>query len=355
MPEYLPADLEEEKMKKGTVLVFCLVLVSLFIFTGCGSKKSDSLTIYCALPESEIPTYLDAFEASSGIEVNFVRLSAGEILSKIQVEKNNPQASVWYGGNCDTFIAAAKSDLLEPYKSPALTDVPSNYSDPDGYWSPVYVGALSFAVDKDWFAEKGYSYPASWEDLLKPEFEGQISMAHPGSSGTAYTILATIVQMKGEDKAMEYFKALNSNVRQYTKSGSAPPKNVGLGEASIGLSFSHDCLKPASQGYPVELSFPKEGTGYEIGAIALIKNGPAEEVENAKKFIDWTLSKEGQDVYSTNNSFRLPVNKTSKVPEGAVNINDLKVIDYDFTWAGNNRKRLIEKFSEVVAAKENLK
>ncbi len=342
-------------MKKLTILLICLVLVSFVVFTGCSSKKSNELTIYCALPESEIPSYLSAFEAETGITVNFVRLSAGEILSKVQVEKNNPQASVWYGGNCDTFIAGAKSDLLEPYKSAELKNIPANYADPDGYWSPVYVGALSFAVDREWFASKGLEYPASWEDLLKPEFKGQISMAHPGSSGTAYTILATIVQMKGEDEAMEYFKKFNENIRQYTKSGSAPPKNVALGEASIGLAFSHDCLKPSAQGYPVELSFPSEGTGYEIGAIALIKNGPEEEVENAKKFIDFALSKAGQDVYSTNKSFRLPVNKNAVVPEGAVNIADLKVIDYDFTWAGNNRKRLIEKFSEVVAAKENLK
>ena len=342
-------------MKKSAILLICLVLTAFFVFSGCSDKKSNELTIYSAFPESEIPSYLEAFEKETGIKVNFVRLSAGEVLSKIQVEKNNPQASVWYGGPCDTFIAAAKAGLLEAYKSPSLENVPENYTDPEGYWSPIYVGALTFAVDRDWFAKKGIEYPTSWEDLLKPEFKGQISMAHPGSSGTAYTILSTLVQMKGEDAAMEYFTKLNENIRQYTKSGSAPPKNVGLGEAAIGLSFSHDSLKPSAQGYPVELSFPKEGTGYEIGAIALIKNAPEEELENAKKFVDWTLSKAGQDVYSTNNSFRLPVNKTAVVPEGAVNIADLPVIDYDFTWAGDNRKRLIEKFTEVVAAKENLK
>lgn len=323
--------------------------------TGCSKEESKELTIYCALPESEIPTYLDAFKKDTGITVNFVRLSAGEIYSKIQVEKNNPQASIWHGGNCDTFIAASKAGLLEQYKSPELENIPEVYRDPENYWSPVYVGALSFAVDKNWFAEKNLAYPASWDDLLKEEFRGQISMAHPGSSGTSYTILATIVQMMGEEKAFEYFRKLNSNVRQYTKSGSAPPKNVALGEAAIGLAFSHDCLKPAAEGYPVELSFPLDGTGYEIGAIALIKNGPASERSNAEKFIDWCLSKAGQDVYSTNNSFRLPVNRLSTPPEGAVNISDLKVINYDFIWAGENRTRLIEEFTNAVASKENLK
>ncbi len=353
-------------MRTKIIAAVSVALVTVCLLAGCekksessadGSavKQSKELTMYCALPETEIPSFIDAFKEDTGITVNFVRLSAGEILSKIQVEKNNPQASIWYGGNCDSFIAAANNDLLEAYRSPELANIPEAYQDPIGYWSPVYVGALAFAVDKDWFASKGLEYPKSWKDLLKPEFEGQISMAHPGSSGTAYTILATMVQMLGEEEAMAYMKELNKNIRQYTKSGSAPPKNVGLGEAAIGLAFSHDCLKPAVQGYPVEVSFANDGTGYEIGAIAMIKNGPEDEVENAKAFIDWVLSKKGQDIYSTNNSFRLPVNSTAVVPDGAINISDLPVIEYDFLWAGENRTRLIDKFSEVVAAKENLK
>lgn len=340
-------------MRKKIMLI--MVFALMMILSACGSKSSKELTIYTALPESEIPTYLDAFKEETGITVNYVRLSAGEILSKLQVEKNNPQASIWYGGSGDTFIAAKDKDVLEAYKSSELSNMPENYVDEDGLWSPIYVGALAFACDKEWFEKEGLEYPKSWEDLLKPEFKGQISMAHPGSSGTAYTVLSTVVQLKGEEEAWEYFKSFDENIRQYTKSGSAPPKNVALGEASIGIAFSHDCLKPTAEGYPVELSFPEDGTGYEIGGIALIKNGPKGEVENAKKFIDWALSKKGQDIYATNNSFRLPVNTTATAPEGVVKISDLKVIDYKFKWSGENRKRLVEDFTSKVANKDNLK
>lgn len=343
---------------RGLVLILTLFVLAQAGLSASGdgeTQGSKRLTIYCALPETEIPSYVEAFKAETGITVDYVRLSAGEVLSKVQVEKNNPQASVWYGGNCDTFIAAAGSGLLEKYTSPEVKNIPESYRDPDGFWSPVYVGALAFAVDTGWFKERGIPYPTSWADLLDPVYKDQISMAHPGSSGTAYTILATLVQMMGEEDAMDYLKSLNSNIRQYTKSGSAPPKNVGLGEAAVGLAFSHDCLKPAQQGYPVALSFPSEGTGYEIGAIALIKNGPAEEQANARLFIDWVLSKTGQDIYSTNDSFRLPVNVNAVVPEGAINIKDLPIIGYDFVWAGENRKRLIDEFTQVVANADNLK
>ena len=344
-------------MRKLLLLGMILTLTLTGVFAGGQNEGEayDRLTIYCALPETEIPSYIEAFKAETGITVDYVRLSAGEVLSKIQVEKNNPQASVWYGGNCDTFIAAANMGLLEPYASQELKNIPESYQDPDNFWAPVYVGALAFAVDRDWFKAKGYDYPASWNDLLKPEFKNMISMAHPGSSGTAYTILATMVQMLGEEEAFAYLAKLDDNIRQYTKSGSAPPKDVGLGEAAVGLSFSHDCLKPAVQGYPVEVTFPKEGTGYEIGAIALIKNAPARELENAKIFIDWVLSKKGQDIYSQNSSFRLPVNVNAVVPQGAINIKDLPIINYDFIWAGENRARLIEKFTATIANKDNLK
>ena len=356
------------RMRK-TFTLFMIMIFVVCIFTACGSQNTGSqstnteeekpqhkeLTVYTSLPESEVPVYMNAFQDATGIKINYVRLSAGEVLTKLQVEKNNPQASVWHGGPADTFIAAAKDGLLAKYESPELKNIPDSYIDKEGYWSPIYVGALSFAVDKIWFEKNKLEYPTSWDDLLKPEFKGQISISHPGSSGTAYTVLATLVQMKGEEATWEYLKKLNQNVRQYTKSGSAPPKVVALGEAAIGISFSHDSLKPTAEGYPIELSFPKEGTGYEIGAIALISGGPEKELDNAEKFIDWCLSKEGQELYEDSQSFRMPVNKDAQPPKGAVKIDELKVIDYDFVWAGENRKRLVEEFTNKVANQDNLK
>lgn len=346
-----------KKGSKRLVVISFLLLLTMMTTIACSptSQSSKELTIYTALPDTELPVYLNAFEAKTGIRVNYVRLSAGEILAKLQVEKNNPQATVWYGGPIDTFIAAKDEGLLEKYESPEVVNVKEEYRDPEGYWSPFYVGALGFAVNKDWFASKGLSYPESWDDLLKPEFKDEISMAHPGSSGTAYSVLATILQIKGEEAGWEYFKKFNDNVRQYTKSGSAPAKNVSLGEASIGVVFSHDGLKPTAEGYPVEVVFPKEGTGYEVGGVALIKNGPAAEQENAKKFIDWVLSKEGQELFEDSKSFRLPVNVNAEPPKGAIKISDLEVINYDFNWAGENRVRLVEEFTNKIANQDDLK
>ncbi|TXT50102.1 MAG: iron(III) transport system substrate-binding protein [Spirochaetes bacterium] len=341
-------------MRRVFSLALVLALAAL-PFSAYSQSDYKQLTVYTALPESELPTYFSEFQKETGIKIQYVRLSAGELLTRVQAEKNNPQASVWFGGSFDNFVPAGKAGLLEAYQSPELKNIPKEFHDPAGFANPFYVGAIAFACNTEWFKKRGLPYPTSWEDLLKPEFKGQISIAHPGTSGTSYTILATIVQMRGEADSWKYFAALNQNVRQYTKSGATPPMDVGLGEAAIGITFSHDGLKPAFEGYPVALSFPKDGTGYEIGCTALIKGAPAREVANAKRFIDWILSKKGQELFETSKSFRLPVNRLATPPKGAIDTESLKVIPYNFIWAGENRKRLVEEFSKVVAAANNLK
>ena len=354
-------------MRKFLVILIFLA-VSVALFAGGSSAPSSSapaasqapaykeLTIYSAMPDVEIPTYVNAFEKDTGIKVNYVRLSAGEMMARIMAERANPQASVMHGGSSDTYIAANKEGLLEAYQSPERANIPEQYRDAAGVWNPIYVGAICFACNSKWFAEKKLPYPKSWEDLTKPEFKGQVSMAHPSTSGTSYTVLATIIQLfPDREKAWDYLKRLNVNVRQYTKAGAAPPIEVGLGEAAIAITFSHDGLKPAMEGYPVELSFPSDGTGFEVGAMALIKNGFAKEQENARKFIDWSMSVRGQELYIDSKSNRLPVNTKAKVTPGLISLDKIAIVKYDAVWAGENKLDLVKQFGEKVDNAANLK
>ena len=325
------------KQSKRLFALLLTLAMTLGMLTACGGGNSDTssegdggessgsneLTVYTAFPEAEVAYYFNAFEEATGIKVNALRLSAGEMLTRVAAEKDNPQASLMFGGSTDNYIAASNQGLLEAYQSPELSNTPENYLDPDGVWNPIYVGAIAFACNKDWFADKGYDYPTSWDDLLDPKYQDMIIMAHPATSGTAYTVLATLIQLKGEDAVWDYLKELDKNMSQYTKSGSAAPNGVALGEAAIALTFSHDGLQPTTEGYPIELSFPTDGTGYEVGAMALIKGGPADEQENAKKFIDFMCSAEGQNLYAENNSFRVPTNSQATPAEGLVTLDSV--------------------------------
>lgn len=350
--------------KKATALFLALCSITA-LMSGCNSSKGNSasgssgssykeLTVYTALPDTEYPTYINAFQKETGIKVNCVRLSAGEIVARVETEKGNPQASVIYGGSSDNMIALEKDGLLEKYKSPNLSTIPDKYQDKNDCWTPFYIGCIAIVCNTDYFAKHKLAYPTSWQDLLKPEYKGQISSAHPSTSGTAYTFLATLVQLMGEDKAFTYLKQFTANVRQYTKAGAAPDMQVGLGEAAVGISFSHDALATAKQGYKLKLCFPSEGTGYEVGALAIIKGSSSKERSNAQKFIDWSISKSGQSLFEKSGAYRLPLNKDATPPKGAVKITSVKCINYDATWAGNNRTSLINKFTQQIDNGKNL-
>ncbi|EJS89591.1 AfuA, partial [Pasteurella multocida subsp. multocida str. Anand1_cattle] len=109
------------------------------------------------------------------------------------------------------------------------------------------------------------------------------------SSGTAYTALATFIQLWGEDKAFRYLTDLHKNVSQYTKSGNTATRNTARGEAAIGIGFLHEHSIEKEKGAPVELIVPCEGTGYEIGGVSIIKG--ARNLDNAKLFVDWGIIK----------------------------------------------------------------
>ena len=136
-----------------------------------------------------------------------------------------------------------------------------------------------------------------------------MQVANPNSSGTSYTMLATLVQLMGEDKAFDYLKALHKNVNQYTKSGAAPARAAATGESLVGITFQHDAVVQAVDGAPVAIVSPCEGTGYEIGSMSIIKG--AKNMDNAKKWYDWALSPEAQAVGSQAKvSYQVPSNKS---------------------------------------------
>jgi len=315
------------------------------IFGKKGKVKKETLTIYAGLMEDHALKAIKLFEKETGIKTSMVRMSGGEIFARIRAEKENPIADVWYGGGSLTFIAADQENLLEYYKSPMRSEIGENFKDDNGAWTGIYSGYLGIEGNAKWLEEKGLELPQTWDELLKPEFKNSIVVAHPGSSSTAYNFLATIIQLKGEDAGMEYLKKFNQQVRQYTKSGSAPGRMVGLGEAPIALGFLHDAIKYQKEGYKdIIFTTPKDGTGYEIGAVGIIKN--CKNLTSAQKFVDWALSKEAQEMGKTVGSYQFLTNKNAIPPEEALQLKGAKLIDYDIEWAGENRKRLIKKFSK---------
>jgi iron(III) transport system substrate-binding protein len=173
-------------------------------------------------------------------------------------------------------------------------------------------------------------------------------MADPNSSGTAWTALATMVQLMGEDKAFDYFKQLDKNMAEYTKAGAAPALAVGKGETLVGIAFQHDVINAAKQNPAVKVVSPCEGTGYEIGSMSIVKG--AKHLDEAQKFYDWALTPAAQKLAAENGSYQIPSNKETPVPPEAPDLSKIKLIDYDFAKYGSSevRKKLLKRFTDEV-------
>ncbi len=348
-----------KRIKNNFVLLFILMaLLSPQIFAmGGGEKDAETMELnVLATPQEEwCQGMKQEFENMTGITVNYVRMSSGESLARIRAEKDNPQFDIWWGGPIDSFVAAKQEGLLEAYDSPSYKNLldKKKFKDADNFYAGIYVGSLGFATNKNWLAANpGTKAPTSWDDLLKPEFKGQILVAHPSTSGTSYTALATVLQIRGEAEGWKYLEKYAGQVHQFTKSGAAPAKFVGQGEAAVGIVFSHDIVHEIDDNkLPLELTFPKEGTGYEIGGMGILKGG--KNLANAKKWFDWALSAEGQSLGPKYKAYQAPTVKGVKLshPE----LLDVNLIDYDFLWAGKNKKAFVDKFSNEIAAAANLK
>ena len=316
-----------------------------------GGELEDTLTVLCTPQEDWCQVMVAAFEEETGVDTNYVRLSSGEALARLQAGAEAPEFSVWWGGPADGFVAANAEGLIEAYESPNADAIAAEQKSTEpGVWTGVYVGALGFCSNTAVLEDLGVDVPTSWDDLLDPALQGQVAMAHPASSGTAYTAFYTqVLRLGGEDEAMAFMSDLHPNILQYTSSGAAPAEMAGRGEVAVSVVFSHDCVRNIDAGFTdLEVSFPEEGTGYEIGGVALIANAP--EPNAAKAWIDWSLTAEVQELGATEAaSFQLPTNPDAAVDERSVNLAEVTLVEYDFQAAGAAREALTARFEDEVA------
>jgi len=304
--------------------------------------------MYSPVNEEYVRRIAAEFEKDTGIKVEYVRLSAGEMIARVRAEKKSPKATVLYGGSADGYIQAKDEGLLEKYVSQQAAAIPSTMKDPGGYWTGVYIGYIGFVANQKLLTQKDIPVPSSWNDLLRPELKGRVAVANPGTAGAAYTMLATLVQLDGEATAMQYMKKLHAQVKGYPKSAVTAARMVGEGEATIGVAFLQDAIRFQEQGMQdIVISTPKEGTGYEIGAVGIVKEGPDQVA--ARKFVDWALSKKAQEIGQSVGSYQFPTLPEAKSPITVDSLRDTtKLIIYDFGWAGKNRKTLIDKWNALI-------
>lgn len=312
-------------------------------------KPSGTISVYSALNESTNNQFVAAFKAAvPGIEIALLPLAAaGELQTRIRAEKASPKADIFIGGDSAFHDGLGKEGLLEAYESSNASAVAAQSKDPNKNWTGFYFGIFGICLNDAVFTRKNLgAKPTSWDDLLDPKYKGQLTLGSPITTGGGYIFIATQVFRfnKDEAKAMDFMKKLHANIGSYNSQSPAAILSVSQGEFAATPNWSHDILTERKKNPQVELVVPK-GTGYEIGAVSIIKG--SKNVPAAKAFVDWVLTKPAGEL-NVQLSNRVSVRSDVAPAPGAPTLTSVEMVNYDRDWAAANKDRLLKLWQSTV-------
>ncbi len=315
------------------------------------AQGKTELLVYSALEADQIKAYKEAFEREHpAIELRFVRDSTGIITAKLLAEKANPQADAIWGLAATSLMALDKEGMLQSYAPKGLEMLKPGMRDPRN--PPTWIGmnawSSAFCFNTVEAAKRSLPKPASWADLTKPVYKGQITMPHPASSGTGYLMVSAWLQMMGEPRAWAYMDALHENIGSYSHSGSKPCRQAGAGEYAVGLSFEYRANRTKRDGAPIDIVLPSEGLGWDLEAAGILRT--TKKLDAARALVDFAASRKAAELYSANFAvLAMPgVQEKLQFIEGDV---EKQLIKNDFAWAAANRDRVLAEWSRRYEAK----
>ena len=321
-----------------------LLLAGASIAFAASAAAQGKVVVYTSNDSNLNRFVYDAFKKETGIEVEGVEAGSGVVFRRIQSERERPLGDIVWGVS-RTLLRANKA-LLAPYASKNKDAVPAHFRDPDDLWIGTNVHLLVILQNtKQMPAEQG---PKTWTDLMKPEWKGKIAFTDPANSGSAYSNVTMWAQMWGNnDAAWEKVSQLIANTRVLNRS-SLVFQGVGNGEFPLGISLEYAGYQWSSNGAPVKVIYPSDGTVAQMEGAAIIKGGP--NTENAKQFVDYVSRKDVREAI-LKFAFRRPARQDldlSKLPGAMPQLSDVKLVDYDEDAWVEKRAETAKKIQEII-------
>lgn len=331
-------------------------LAAIFMAATCFAQQKE-IVVYTALEDDELAVYTkDWAEKNPDIKLKIVRDSTGIVTAKLLAEKANPQADVVWGTAATSLLLCDQNGMLEPYAPAGVEKIKPEFKDAKNkvpHWVGIKAWMTAVVCNTIEMDKLKLPYPQTMDDLLNPKYKGLITMPNPASSGTGFLTVSAVLQMKGEKAGWEYLDKLNDNIAFYTHSGSKPAKLAGKGECVMGISFDYRGVKQKLSGEPVKTVFPKDGSGWDLEANALIKKKDIK--PEAKKFLDWAISAGMMKMYSKYYPVvangEIPEIKDSDYPKDPVK----QLIKNDFDWAAANREKILTEWTKRYDSKSEPK
>jgi iron(III) transport system substrate-binding protein len=318
--------------------------MALLLALGMPHLAASELTVYSTTEGDNLRIFADHFrQAHPEISVNWVRDSTGIMHARIMAEKDNPRADVLFAMAATSMLTMDELGMFVPYTPAGVDQLDPRYRDKNdpAHWVGIYGWASAVCFNTIEAGKQSMPQPRRWTDLTDPEYRGQITMPNPASSGTGFLMVSAWIQMWGEDEAWKFMDALHENVATYSHSGSKPCEQAASGEYVVGISFPFRGARLKSQGAPIEVIIPEEGTGWEMQAVAIMTG--ARNLEAARTFLDWSVSQGAMEAYGRQyevTALSVDVEKPEHFPE---NIEE-KMIDNDFSWAAREQPRIIAEW-----------
>ena len=348
-------------MKKLISLLLVLVM-ALSLFAGCGTTTPDATeaptdgapalsgTMKVVATSEAYVDLFNKFTAETGVAVELLSMSSGEVLSKLRAEGGTPSADLWFGGGVDAFMAAKADGLLEQVTFDAAAELDPTYKDTDGYWFSKGLTIVGFLVNNSLVEELGLEIPQTWWNLLDEQYAGEIIMSNPAISGTNYGVVNCLLQVMGEEVGWDYVEKLNENIAYYGRRGSDPKNKVIADEYAIGITFLDGTIDALLEQYDVTIVYPTDGIPYIPEGVAVFKG--AENVDAAKYFVEWLYANDENLALLAQLDQKSAVKVIKPSMEGVELAYSTDIlVDVDVALFGSQREDILAKFEVLMGDK----
>lgn len=325
-----------------------LLFLCLFLLNGCQSKQEESvyqipeqqkLVVYTSHKEEVYGPIVKEFEERTGI---FVEVKQGATLGLFQEIKQNAgeeACDVMFGGGIENYVSY--QDYLEAYKVSEEEMIDPKYRTANHKWTAFSVLPIVFIYNNKLVYPA--AAPRTWEELQTSRWKDKVAFADPARSGSSYTALCTMIQASEKDTQTvlkDFAAVMNGHV---SANSGAVLDEVNSGNRLVGITLEETALKRIRQGEAISIIYPTEGTSAVPDAAALVRGAPHR--ENAQKFIEFTVSRDVQQIL-TDEFCRKPV-RMDIIGSDEDSLQDEKLLPYDIVWAS-------EKEEEILSAWEAL-
>ena len=330
----------------------CVLLALVMVF-GCVSALAADLVIYSARNERLNNIVIPGFEAATGLTVEMITGSTGEVNQRIKAEVESGNVTVDIHWAADETMLSANRDMFQPYVSTEnAAMMPLFQNDGTNVFNPAFAEPNVIIVNTEKLAEIGVTVE-SYADLLNPALKGKIISADPANSSSAFQCLIGMLYGMGEgdpmsDKAWAFIDEFLTNLDGKVASSSSQVYNgVANGEYYVGLSYEDPCVELEAAGaQPVKVVYPKEGVIFPGQSVQIVKNAP--NLEAAQKFVDYVLSEEVQTAVAAELNLR-PLRAGVPVNSKMIPNEEIKLFDtYSAAYIAENKPKIVNTYIEHV-------